>query len=249
MDDLREALEGGRNLIRSNWGSLDFDHTEQALGAPPPEKFKSLPEGATVVDLMPKEKWSVAGPPLIEALLSRESRRKYSPAPYSLEELSILLYCTQGIKRMSPKSSFRPVPSAGARHGFETYVYADRVEGLEKGLYRYLPDSHRLCLVAAHRGGMEKDLDAALLRQLYGSAAVFAWTAIPHRMEWRYSTASAKLLALDAGHLCQNLYLACEAIGAGACAIGAYDQSLMDHFLGVDGDQEFAIYCATSGKL
>jgi nitroreductase len=71
---------------------------------------------------------------------------------------------------------------------------------------------------------------AALLEQLYGSAVVFAWTAVPRRMEWRYSIASAKLLALDAGHLCQNLYLACEAIGAG-------------------GEEEFAIYLATVGKL
>jgi len=44
-------------------------------------------------------------------------------------------------------------------------------------------------------------------------------------MEWRYDLASHKVIAIDAGHVCQNLYLACEAIGAGTCAIAAYNKS------------------------
>ncbi|MEI6305337.1 MAG: nitroreductase family protein, partial [Deltaproteobacteria bacterium] len=51
------------------------------------------------------------------------------------------------------------------------------------------------------------------------------------------------------GHVCQNLYLACEAIGAGTCAIAAYNQTLADDLLGVDGTDEFTIYIAPVGKL
>ena len=58
-----------------------------------------------------------------------------------------------------------------------------------------------------------------------------------------------KIIAQDSGHVCQNLYLACEAIQAGTCAIGAYDQDKMDAVLQVDGQEEFAIYCAPVGKL
>ncbi len=57
------------------------------------------------------------------------------------------------------------------------------------------------------------------------------------------------MIAIDAGHLCQNLYLASESIGAGTCAIGAYDQAKMDSFLGVDGEDEFSIYVGSVGKL
>jgi nitroreductase len=60
---------------------------------------------------------------------------------------------------------------------------------------------------------------------------------------------SPKVIAQDAGHLCQNLYLAATAIGAGACAIGAYDQAGMDAVLEVDGQDEFTIYVATVGKV
>ena len=57
-----------------------------------------------------------------------------------------------------------------------------------------------------------------------------------------------EVMAIDAGHVCQNLYLACEAIGAGACAIAAYNQELMDKLIKVDGEDEFVIYLASVGK-
>jgi nitroreductase len=49
--------------------------------------------------------------------------------------------------------------------------------------------------------------------------------------------------------MCQNLYLACTSIGAGTCAIGAYDQNLMDGLVGVDGKEEFVVYVAPVGKV
>jgi nitroreductase len=81
------------------------------------------------------------------------------------------------------------------------------------------------------------------------SAAVFVWTAIPYRTEWRYSVIGYKAIAVEAGHICQNLYLACEAIGAGACAILAYGQKAIDNLIGVDGEEEFTICVASVGKV
>jgi nitroreductase len=81
------------------------------------------------------------------------------------------------------------------------------------------------------------------------AAVIFIWTAIPYRTEWRYTVVAPKIIAQDSGHLCQNLYLACEAIGAGTCAIGAYDQARMDAFLGVDGEEELTLYLAPVGRV
>ena len=61
--------------------------------------------------------------------------------------------------------------------------------------------------------------------------------------------ATWSVIALDAGHVCQNLYLACEAIGAGTCAVAAYHQQLMDRLVRVDGQEEFVIYLAPVGKV
>jgi len=98
--------------------------------------------------------------------------------------------------------------------------------------------------------GLEGKIVRAVLGQPYpGEAAVtFIWTAIPYRMEWRYGLASHKVIALDVGHVCQNLYLACEAIDAGICAIAAYDQEAVDRMLRIDGEEEFTIYLAPVGK-
>jgi SagB-type dehydrogenase family enzyme len=68
-------------------------------------------------------------------------------------------------------------------------------------------------------------------------------------MEWRHSVLSSKFIALEAGHICQNLYLACEAINAGTCAIGFYNQNKIVKFLNVDGENEFTIYVAPVGKI
>jgi SagB-type dehydrogenase family enzyme len=81
------------------------------------------------------------------------------------------------------------------------------------------------------------------------SAVTFIWTAIPYRMEWRYGLSAHKVIALDAGHVCQNLYLACETINTGTCAIAAYDQEELDELLDLDGEEEFAIYIASVGKV
>ncbi|MHA1872570.1 MAG: nitroreductase family protein, partial [Candidatus Heimdallarchaeaceae archaeon] len=46
-------------------------------------------------------------------------------------------------------------------------------------------------------------------------AVIFLWATTPYRMEWRYSITSSKVIAIEAGHICQNLYLACETIDIG----------------------------------
>ena len=89
----------------------------------------------------------------------------------------------------------------------------------------------------------------ALAGQNFKPAVTFIWTVVPYRIAWRYAGAEEKLMLLDIGHVCQNLYIACEAEGMGTCAIGAYMQELLDEFLGIDGEHEFSIYVAPVGKI
>lgn len=124
------------------------------------------------------------------------------------------------------------------------------VEGLEKGLYRYLPLEHKLLFLSS-----VDDLDSKLITATFNqkfvsnSAVTFIWSCVPYRMEWRYDIASPKLIALDAGHVCENLYLAAESINSGVCAIAAYDQNKMDELLRLDEKNELTVYLATVGKL
>ena len=178
-------------------------------------------------------------------------RRRFGDRPLKLVELSFLLWATQGVRQqLNEATALRTVPSAGARHALETYLCVSRVDGLEPAVYRYLPLEHEL-LLESQAPNLRQQLAAATFGQSFvGNAAVaFVWTTIPYRMEWRYGLAAHKVIALDAGHVCQNLYLACESIGAGTCAVAAYHQQLMDRLIGVDGNDEFVIYLAPVGKL
>lgn len=192
-----------------------------------------------------------------ELIQKRKSRRKYLAKPLSLTELSYLLWASQGIRKSLTRSvTFRNVPSAGSRHPLETYLFLNSVEGLEKGIYHYLPENHQLELWEKC-DNFEEELTQALCGQSFAASApaVFVWSAVPYRTEWRYGLKSAKYILLDAGHACENLYLACESIGCGTCAIGAYDQDCLDELLGFmpgpsgERDYECSIYVAPVGKV
>lgn len=230
---------------------VNFWATPQSEGVRPPPVQKSVPPGSRIIPLPARDAWSIPPCDLQAAIAGRESRRRFTPGPLSLDELSFLLWATQGVRvELHEAAVLRTVPSAGCRHPFETYLAVLRVAGLENGLYRYLPLDHSLLFVREVEHLPTQLVAATRGQNFSGQAAVtFLWTAIPARSEWRYAEASYKVIALDAGHVCQNLYLACEAIGAGTCAIAAYNQGLVDDLLGVDGNEEFGVYLAPVGKV
>jgi SagB-type dehydrogenase family enzyme len=232
--------------------TVDFSRTGQSRGLPPPPLQKPCPEDAARIDLPDGQKAlaRLGRIPLGRAIIDRESVRDYSLEYLSLEEISLLLWATQGVRKvLGPGSALRSVPSAGARHAFETYLAIERVESLPAGLYRYLPFDLQLVQLSV-RPGIGREAALACFGQDFvaRAAVTFFWTAIPARMEWRYGRAAHKVIALDAGHVCQNLYLAGQSVGAGTCAVAAYDQAACDRLLGVDGTEEFTVYLAAVGK-
>lgn len=247
-----EEIMENRNFLKDRIRkSVDFSKTEQNTGisAPPIEKEHS--RDASLFDLVVRDDWDKIYPlSLATAIKNRRSHRKYTSEPMSLEELSFLLWAVQGIRNVLGPNGFRNVPSAGCRHSMETYIAVFNVSGLEKGIYRYLPLSHRIVLEFRVEE-LEKSVSKAAYQQEFAgkSALTFIWTAIPHRMEWRYGPVSHKVIAMDAGYMGENLYLACEAIGSGTCAVGAYDQDYADELLKVDGIDEFVILMAPVGKV
>jgi len=240
-----------RVLMKSAFGRLKRTESDQASGVPQPPLQKAVPEGAQILDL-PEHTAAIVRTREIDVLIERRrSRRSFTADKLSQQELSFLLWATQKVQRVigDNYATLRAVPSGGARHPFETYLVVNRVEGLKAGLYRYLPLTHQLVLLDADPERPARSAVACCSQEFIGESAVtFMWTCIPYRGEWRYGEAAHKTMVLDAGHLCQNLYLACEAIGCGTCAVGAFNQLAVDTFLGVDGNEEFAIYVAPVGR-
>jgi SagB-type dehydrogenase family enzyme len=247
------SSKASRKFLKSDlWEQFGALQTDQQKRLPAPPLQKPYPENELLIDLVAPADLTVGTMPLLDAINGRQSHRRFTEATLSLEELSFLLWATQGVHEVwrGGIAARRTVPSAGARHPFETYLLINRVEGVKPGLYRYLSLDHKLCFLRADPA-LPHDVGMACNGQGFigTGAVVFIWTVIPYRTEWRYSFISPKIIALDAGHVCQNLYLACEAISAGTCAIGAYNQGMMDELLGVDGEEEFTIYVAPVGKI
>lgn len=188
---------------------------------------------------------------LQQAIEKRRSVRDYGPEGLTIAQLSYLLWSTQGVKKViGDAAAMRTVPSAGARHALETYLLVNNVAGLTPGLYRFLAIDHKLNAVNMADDIAELVTRACLQQKFVKDSAVtFIWVAVPYRMTWRYGERGYRYLHLDAGHVCQNLYLAAEALNCGVCAIGAFRDEELNAVLGLDGVEQFAIYAATVGKM
>jgi len=248
-----ESLSIYRNFLKDSIRKkIAFKFTDQNQGVPAPPIEKTYPDDSILINLPGPDEWkNIPQTDITHAIRNRKSHRVYLNQSLSLEELAYLLWCTQGMRGKEFNGhAYRNVPSAGCRHALETYLAVFNVGDLDPGVYRYLPLSHQLVFEFKDDMLSEKMIIASLGQSYPGKSAVtFIWVAIPYRMEWRYGLAAHKVIALDAGHVCQNLYLACEAIEAGTCAIAAYDQEELDELIGLDGEEEFAVYLAPVGKV
>ncbi|MDU4962199.1 MAG: SagB/ThcOx family dehydrogenase [Sporomusaceae bacterium] len=240
-------MKAGKEFIeKTKYANLAASDQQSGKPAPP---LELACDAESSMDL-PREQPAVSLD-LTAAIGRRQSVRNYQDEPLSLSELSYLLWCTQGVKQTYGGRTSRTVPSAGGRHALETWLVVNKVAGLTPGLYRYSAVSHRLTLLTAAVDGDIGELSAELCRGqqfVTQAAALFIWVAVPYRMTWRYNDRGYRYLFLDAGHVCQNLYLAAEGIGAGVCAIAAYDDDRLNAFLGLDGENAFAVYLAAAGK-
>jgi len=216
---------------------------------PPVEKEIQVPAGSSLVRL-PRD---LAGDEQAQAFWriaeSRQSRRTFARSPLEIDELASLLWVTQGVLRMADGHTLRTVPSAGARHPLETYLIVNRVGSLPEGLYRYSPVGHHLVAIRQESGIGGRTAAACLDQTMMALSAVnFVWTSVIDRARWKYQQRAYRYAYLDAGHVCQNLYLACEALGLACCAVGAFDDDAMNQLIGVDGREEFVLYAAAVGR-
>lgn len=247
MEKMTKGI-GREFMIKTTYQFMD--KSDQTKGLPQPPLESEYDEIKPIIDLPPASDIQVKDISLREAMENRSSVRKYSGQPLKLTELSWLLWCTQGVKEVLPRSAtLRIVPSAGARHAFETYLLVNRVEGLQSGIYRFIASIHKLIEVDLEKNLADKLTDACLRQSMVKRSAVtFFWVAVEYRMRWRYGERGYRYLHIDAGHVGQNLYLAAEAIDCGVCGIAAFEDEWLNRLLNLDGEEQFVIYLAPVGK-
>lgn len=157
-----------------------------------------------------------------EAIQRRRSRRSFADTPLTMEQLSQLLWCAQGVT--DPAGRKRAAPSAGATYPMEVFVAVGQktVGDLDAGVYRYVPAGH----------GLEKVLDgdlrgrvarAALGQDFLATAPMDILLAADYgRTSGRYGQRARRYVDIEVGHIGQNIYLQAEALGLGTVAVGAF---------------------------
>jgi SagB-type dehydrogenase family enzyme len=187
------------------------------------------------------------GPGLWGLLGSRRSRRDYTGQELGAEELGALLWAAQGLTATARGHGLRAAPSAGGLYPLDLYAALPGGR-CQPGIYRYEPEGHLLRLRL--QGPALAPLASAALDQEFvaRSAVTLVMTAHPERSVWRYEERAWRYFYLDAGGIGENILLAAEALGLGACAVGAFYDSAVNGFLGLDGEGEIAVYMVAVGR-
>jgi len=164
-----------------------------------------------------------------QALSSRRSRRSFSADAVPAEDLSQILWAAYGITEpfvgdLHASGGFRTAPSAGGLYPLELYLLAGNLEGIDPGVYRYVPTDHRVVRVIGR--DVKTELSSAALDQemIAEAPACLLYTAVYSRNTRRYGKrGSERYVCMDLGHSAQNVYLQAEALQLGTCAVGAFN--------------------------
>lgn len=212
------------------------DTTGAALDLPAVESYAYAP--AARIRLPPPA--TLAGP-LSEVMRARRSTREFANAPLALHEIATLFGLSYG---ESPRP-FRIVPSAGARYPLELFLLAHDVDGLQRGVYHYHPETHTL------EPWKSQDIIDVTSRALVGGARAAAHVvigAVFSRTTAKYRERGYRLILLDAGHAMQNLLLAATGLGLASTALGGFVDDELNDLVGFDGVDENVLYAAALGR-
>ena len=244
----RLPFGGDVGVIYHEWSKpklLSLLGTVANWGQSPP-LYKTYAE-AERVDLPPAKQ--LQGLNTGDAIQHRRSRRNYSNQVMTIAELSSLLYYTGGITGSRWGRKLRAAPSAGALYPIEVYPVIHQIEGVRPGLYHYAVQEHALELL--RDDDLRREIVThGLMQEFLGQGnLVLVFTAIFQRLRWKYQERSYRYALLEAGHLGQNAYLAATTMRIGTCAVGAFLDDGLNAMLGIDGQDEAAIYMIAVGKV
>lgn len=250
--EIKARIEKGRGFTR--WQEEDIE-TDQMKKLPQPPLAKA-PVCEACIRLPKNFSELPLDQDFVRILFRRRSNRVYTQEKISLLTLSFLLWAQQGVKGIRGRNyaTLRTVPSGGARHPFEVYMLVLNVESLAPGLYHYLPLTHEIeCLgtVDPQDPHALEPFSDALCGQSWAlkGSVIFYYSIVPYRGEWRYSYDAHRPMMMDAGHVTENLYLACSALGLGTCAIAAVDHKIGSGLFGLDDQEEYIFYACPVGTV
>ena len=181
---------------------------------------------------------------LEETLFKRRSVREYAKLPLTLEDVSQLLWATQGL---TTEWGGRTAPSAGALYPLEVYLVVGNVENLAPGVYKYKPERHELVKVGDD--DVREELAKAALGQTWvkEGAIDIVIAAVYERTTRKYGDRGVRYVQMEAGHAAQNIYLQAAALNLGMVTVGAFYDDRVKEILGMPRN-EVPLYVIPVGR-
>lgn len=209
--------------------------------------WKQSPAGGQRSDQIPLPRdFLDRGMAVEEAIERRRSIRDFPGPPVTLLQASRLLHRASGITDQN--TGYRAAPSGGAIYPMDLYLVANSVDGLSPGIYLYRPQGHSLDVV--REGDFRNQLSLIALGQavVARASAVMVLAGVFQRSRQKYGERGYRFVLMECGHIAQNVYLAATSMGLGTCAVGAFLDDEFNGLLGLDGEEEAALYLLCIGN-
>ena len=208
----------------------------------PPEQFKEYP-GARRIELRPylptneSEDWGAM------------QRLQDPDGPFSLPQLSKLLFATNGVTAMAvgggQRMFYRAAPSAGALYPTDLYLAIRGHADLADGVYYYHVREHALIEVypeglAPEGNELFRRLAAACMEDpgVAGAQVALIATAVFWRSSWRYGERAYRRCLLDTGHVLGNFDIVAPKLDLCTFAVGGFVDSEIAELLATPEDKE-----------
>jgi len=184
-----------------------------------------------------------------KALNMRRSIRTYAEAPLSISDVSQIFWAAQGITKKREKfptkwntkyewqGGYRTAPSAGALYPMELYLIVGNVEGLSKGVYKYIPKNHSLKKVID--GDKRTEIYDVALKQgsIKEGAALIVMAGVYERTSVKYGKRAERYVHMEVGFIGENVYLQGITLGIGTVMIGAFRDEELKKALDLPEDE------------
>lgn len=207
--------------------------------------------------------------PLGAVIRSRRSVREMTGATTKLVDLSTILFFGDGptgdfnhapegtefaiTESLGPKymSKIRAAPSGGGLYPVYLYTVILNVEGVEKGIYLYMPISHSLKKIHIFD---HEDLQKLYTLAQWGTNIdqtkinmMIFYVYSLYENSRKYIDMGLTFALIEAGEISENIHLTCTAMNISSCDIGGYDKVPCEKFLGVDGLSRHVIHLTIIG--
>jgi len=177
-----------------------------------------------------------------KALEQRRSIRRYTNDSLTLEQITQILWAAQGITERRDRPAgwpenwqwfggLRTAPSAGALYPIELYLAAGNVQGLESGVYKYNPDSHKILRTQSADIREELSRAAGGQDQVRTAPAVITIGAVHKRTAVKYRDRATRYVHIEVGHVGQNIYLQAESLELATVMVGAFSDDRVHNVL------------------